>query len=53
MLENIMFAFIKWLLVCELWNLLEICYYGMLKTSREDSIISLILFYYILKSQNK
>lgn len=41
----------KYLVICFIWNMLELVLYGMRITSVEDTIISFILYYYIFQSE--
>ena len=44
-------TWIKWLLISLLWRGLELCFYGEARESNEDTIISLVLLWYIWKSE--
>lgn len=44
-------TWIKWLLISLLWRGLELYFYGEARESNEDTIISLVLLWYIWKSE--
>ena len=44
-------TWIKWLLISLIWRGLELCFYGEARESNEDTIISLVLLWYIWKSE--
>lgn len=44
-------TWIKWLLISLFWRGLELWFYGEARESDEDTIISLVLLWYILKSE--
>lgn len=45
----LMKATFKWLLISMLWQGLELWFYGATRPSNEDTIIGLILWYYIIR----
>ena len=44
-------AAIKFIIICLLWQQLELKYYGCIQPREVDDIIGLILFYFILKGE--
>lgn len=50
-MKAVIIALMKFLVVCWIWQRLEITLYGSVQAREVDNYIAFILFYYILKGE--
>lgn len=50
-IERFLLVNLKFMIICFIWNLLEVKMYGIVQEGAVDNLVAFILYYFILKSE--